>query len=314
MTARTIWKGSINFGLVSINVELYTAVQPHVIGFKLLHSVCNTPISNKRWCSHCNREVPWDEVVKGLKLPDGSYFIVTPENLKRLKSQKTDTVDIIEFVDINAVPPLYYENHYYVAPSKHTDKAFFLFAKALAKLNQAAIGQFVMRDKEYVCLLQPYLNVLLMTTLYYEYEIKHIAQVDELVAPGKVNEDELKLAQLLMSKLYKDKFDMSKFKDTFAERLAAAIKAQKKGKIVEIEEKKPVHAPSPSLMEALKASLGKYEKGGKEKAPTARAASERRHTKAAPARSERATHAKTRTKTKHKTTRAKTRTKRSPGR
>lgn len=260
MTARAVWKGSINFGLVSISIELFTAIQPHVLGFKLLHSVCNTPISNKRWCSHCDREIAWDEVVKGLKLPDGSYFIITPENLKKLKSQKTDTVDIVEFVNLDAISPLYYDQHYYMAPQKSTEKAFFLFAKALAKRNWAAIGQFVLRDKEYVCLLQPYGNALLLTTLNYEYEIKHIPQIDELVAPGKVNEAELKLAQMLMDRLYVEKFDMSQFKDTFAARLAEAIKAQQKGKVIEIEAKKPAAPAQPSLMEALKASLGKYEK------------------------------------------------------
>lgn len=266
--ARTIWKGSIHFGLVSINVELFTAIQPHVIGFKLLHSVCNTPITNKRWCTHCNREVPWDEVVKGLKLPDGSFFIITPENLKKLKPVRTDTIDVVEFVDVNAVPPLYYDQHYYLVPAKSTEKAFFLFAKALQQVHQAAIGQFVMRDKEYVCLLQPYLNAILLTTLNYEYEIKHIAQVEELVAPGKVNESELKLALLLMSKLYKEKFDISAFKDTFAMHLTEAIKAQKEGKIIVPKEKKLAHAPQPSLMESLKASLGELQKSK----PTARKA------------------------------------------
>ena len=263
MTVRPVWKGAIHFGLVTIPIEMYTAVQPHVIGFKLLHSVCNTPITNKRWCPHCDKEVAWEDVVKGLKMPDGSYFVITPENLKKLKSQKTDTIDIIEFVDSTAIPPLYYDQHYYVAPHKASDKAYFLFAKALARQKQAAIGQFVLRDKEYVCLVQPYLNALLLTTLFYEYEIKHIPQVDDLVAPGKVNESELKLAQLLMSKLYKEKFDMEKFKDTFAQRLAAAIKAQHKGKIIEIEEKKPAVKPQPSLMNALKASLTTYEKKSK---------------------------------------------------
>ena len=275
MSARTIWKGSIHFGLVSIGIELYTAVQPHVIGFKLLHKECNTPITYKRWCDNCNKEVAWDDIVKGLKLPDGSYFIITPENLKKLRPTKTDTIDIVEFVDMAAVSPLYYDQHYYVAPQKDTDKAFFLFTKALARLNQAAIGQFVMRDKEYVCLLQPHLNALLLSTLNYEYEIKHIPQIDDLVAPGKVNEAELKLAQLLMSKLYKKEFDMSGFKDTFALRLAQAIKAQSKGKVIEVAERKAIHAPSPSLMEALKASLGKYEKKEKVSRVIAKSAKKR---------------------------------------
>lgn len=191
MTARAVWKGSINFGLVSISIELFTAIQPHVLGFKLLHSVCNTPIANKRWCPHCDREIAWEEVVKGLKLPDGSYFIITPDNLKKLKSQKTDTVDIMEFVDLAAISPVYYDQHYYMAPQKSTEKAFFLFAKALAKRNWAAIGQFVMRDKEYVCLLQPYGNALLLTTLNYEYEIKHIPKLMNLLLRAKLMKQSL---------------------------------------------------------------------------------------------------------------------------
>ena len=264
MATRAVWKGSINFGLVSISIELYTAIQPHVIGFKLLHAECNTPIANKRWCPHCNREISWEEIVKGLKLPDGSYFVITPENLKKLRAQKTDTIDIVEFVDLDAVSALYYDQHYYIAPQKGTQKAFFLFTKALAKMGWGAIGQFVLRDKEYRCVMQPYKNTLLLTTLNYDYEIKQIPEIEELVAPGKVPEQELRLAQMLMDKLYKKSFDMSEFKDSFAEKLAAAIKAQQKGKIREIEEKKkPVTKEKESLMEALRASLESHEKAAK---------------------------------------------------
>ncbi len=265
MTARAVWKGSINFGLVSIGIELYSAVQPHVLGFKLLHNVCHTPISNKRWCAHCDREVPWEETVKGLKLKDGSYFIMTQENIKKLKPEKTDTIDVIEFVDESAVSPLYYDSHYYVAPHKTSDKAFFLLVAALERTKQAAIGQFVMRDKEYVCLLQPYKHALLLSTLNYEYEIKHLELIDDLKPPAKVQEQELKLAELLMSKLYKKTFDISDFKDTFATRLAHAIKLKEKGKVIEVEEKKPVHAPAVSLMDALKASLSQYEQPAPER-------------------------------------------------
>jgi DNA end-binding protein Ku len=260
MTARAVWKGTINFGLVSIGIELYSAIQPHVLGFKLLHNVCHTPISNKRWCEHCNREVAWEETVKGLKLKDGTYFILTQENIKKLKPEKTDTIDVVEFVETAAVSPLYYDQHYYVAPHKKSDKAFFLLAAALDRAKQAAIGRFVMRDKEYVCLLQPYKNALLLSTLNYEYEIKHIEQIDELKLPAKINEQELKLAELLMHKLYKKKFDISEFKDTFATRLAQAIKLKEKGKIIELPEKKPAVAPEASLMDALKESLSQYEK------------------------------------------------------
>lgn len=260
MTARAVWKGTINFGLVSIPIELYTAVQQHVIGFKMLHSVCNTPISNKRWCAHCDREIPWEEVVKGLKLPDGSYFVLTQENLKKLRPEKTDVIDVVEFVDTRVVPPVYYDQHYYVVPQKKAEKAFFLLAAALAQLEQSAVAQFVLRDKDYVCLLQPYESALLMTTLNYAYEIKHLDLLDELKPPAKLDKQELQLAEMLMKKLYKKRFDISHFKDTFATKLAHAIKMQKEGKVVTIPEAKPVAAPQGSLMDTLRASLEKYEK------------------------------------------------------
>lgn len=260
MAAVAIWKGSINFGLVSIPIELYSAVQPHVIGFKMLHSKCNTPITNKRWCSHCHKEITWEAIVKGLKLPDGTYFVITKENLQKLRPEKTDTIEVVEFIETRAIPTIYYDQHYYVVPQKLTNKAFFLLAAALKELDQSALAQFVLRDKEYICLLQPYGTGLSMTTLHYDYEIKHLELFDKLKVPAKFDKQELKLAELLMSKLHKKKFDISHFKDTFAVRLAKAIKLKQEGKRVKIEIEKPATAPEISLMDALRASLRQYEK------------------------------------------------------
>ena len=144
------WKGTLSFGLVDIPVELYSAITTHALSFKLLHKKCNTPVTYRRWCSHCEQEVTWDEIEKGIQLADGSFFIMTPANLKKLKPQKTSSIAIVEFVDSQAIDPLLYAEHYYVLPSKASHHAFFLFAAALEKVNKAAIGQFVLRDKEYV--------------------------------------------------------------------------------------------------------------------------------------------------------------------
>jgi len=259
MATPAIWKGSINFGLVSIPIELYSAIQPHVIGFRMLHNVCNTPITNKRWCPHCHKEIAWEAIVKGLKLPDGTYFVITQENLKKLKPEKTETINVVQFVKTNMIPVIYYNQHYYVVPQKSTNKAFFLLAAALKEFEQSAVAQFVLRDRDYVCLLQPYKTGLLMTTLFYDYEIKHPDLFNSLKVPSKLDKEELKLAKLLMNKLYKKKFDISHFKDTFATRLAKAIKLKQEGKRVKIEVEKPATAPEISLMEALRASLHKYE-------------------------------------------------------
>lgn len=255
---KTSWKGSLAFGLVSIDVELYSAIQPHTIGFKLVHSVCHTPITYKRWCSHCNQEVEWNEVDKAIQLKDGTYFIITPENLKKLRPKRTETIAIVEFVDTQAIDPVLYDTHYYVAPSKAPYHAFFLFAAALADLNKVAIGQFALRDKEYVCAIRAYRNMLLLTTLNYAYEVKIFTKMEEIEAP-KIDAKELKLAEQLISKLSKKKFDIAKFKDTFAVALVEKISELKKG-IALPEKKKEIEKPAPiSLIKALQQSLSQIE-------------------------------------------------------
>jgi DNA end-binding protein Ku len=258
MSVRPLWKGTLNFGLVSIQVQLLKAVKEHAIGFTLLHEKCDTPISNKRWCEHCHKEIEWTDTVKGLKLPNGSYFVMTQEALKELKPTKTDTIDIVEFIDKGIVPPVFYDTHYYVAPQKETDKAYALFCAALTKYKKAAIGQFVLRDKDAVCLIEPYENALLLTTLNYSYEIVPL-EVPKEEASVKITSKELELAHLLIEKLSKKTFNIEQFKDTFVSRLKRAIESKKKGKVVKIEKIAPPHRPSQSLMESLKASLSAHE-------------------------------------------------------
>lgn len=276
---KSIWKGSISFGLVTIPVRLYSAVQSHAIGFTLLHKKCHTPIFYKRWCEHCKKEVPWADVVKGLKQENGSYAILTQEKLKALKPKTTDTISIIEFVSADQIEPIYLEHHYYLAPEKKGEKAFFLFQRALEQSGKVAVGMFVMREKQYICVINPYDTTMLLTMLNYAYEIRSLGQVPNLKEqPQKLQASELKLAQDLIKALSKKKFDLSKFKDTFAQDLKAALKSAKKEKVTKKKREKEV-APAKkqkdesSLMTALRASLkapGKngsvaYAKKGKKK-------------------------------------------------
>lgn len=253
---KTVWKGTLSFGLVNIPIELYSAVQSHSLGFKLLHEKCHTPISYQRWCTHCKQEVQWGEIVKGIKLPDDTYFILTKENLQKLKPEKTDSINVIEFIKSDTVEKIYFDQHYYVTPSKATEKAFFLFIAALKDLSMVAIGQFVMRDKEYVCMIEPYKTGMLLTTLNYEYEIRKLSKFDELEAKPKISSAELKLAEQLINKLESKKFSMERFKDTFAENLKKKIKLASKGEKIP-EREKPVRKRKEEapLMEALRASL-----------------------------------------------------------
>lgn len=251
---KTIWSGAISFGLVNIPIKLYTATESHALGFTLLHATCHTPLNYHRWCPHCEKEVLWEDTVKGLETSKG-FVVLTQEMLKKMHPEKTESINIIEFVDVDQVPPIYLNSHYYVAPSKKSDTAFALFMKALAKLKKVAIGRFVMRDKEYTCMLQPYENYLLLTTLHYNYEIKKIESL-EASAHVKVTPAELQLAEELIKKLAVKKFDMSQFKDTFAQKLKAFLEKPPKKSAAKKTKKAPRKKPS-SLAESLRASLQK---------------------------------------------------------
>ena len=257
---KSIWKGTISFGLVTIPVRLYSAVQEHTFGFTLLHNKCHTPISYKRWCDHCKKEVAWPDVVKGLKQENGTYAILTQEKLKALKPKTTDAISIVEFVNSAQIEPIYLENHYYMGPEKAGEKSFYLFKKALEQSGTVAIGTFVMREKQYVCVINPYDTTMLLTTLNYAYEIRPLAEVPNLKeAPKKLEPEQLRLAQDLINALTKKKFDLSQFKDTFVQELKAALKSSKKEKIKTKKEKNmPLlkkKKDESSLMSALRASL-----------------------------------------------------------
>lgn len=261
---KTIWKGSISFGLVNIPINIYAATKSHVLGFTLLHAKCDTPLNYHRWCSACKKEVAWNETVKGLKV-GGSYIILTQEKLKKLRPEKTETIKIVEFIETESLDTIYFDHHYYVGSKKSDDTAYALFVKALEKLNKVAIGRFIMRDKEYTCALQPYKDRLLLTTLHYSYEIKNIQNV---IAPSKVKIDakELKLAQELINKLSVKTFDMGKFKDTFAQEIKKLLKTKgKKKKVVAKKGTKKEPQKKPSLAQSLHASLEHIER------PSARA-------------------------------------------
>ncbi len=248
------WKGSISFGLVNIPIKLYSAIQPHAIGFTLLHEKCHTPLEYRRWCPHCDKEVVWSDTVKGLKTSKG-YIVLTQDMLKKMKPETTQTLSIIEFIDASQLNPLYINNHYYIVPDKVGVPAFELFSKALENLNKIAIGRFIMHEKEHTCALYAYNNQLLLTTLHYSYEIKELPK-EAISIRQKINAQELKLAESLINKLTAKKFDMTQFKDTFAQKIKTLLtkKPKRKAKTKKVA-KKIVTRKKPTLIETLRTSL-----------------------------------------------------------
>jgi DNA end-binding protein Ku len=286
---KAIWSGGIAFGLVNIPIKLYSVAQREVLGFRMLCGKCKTPIEMKRWCPHCKKDVTWNNVLKGFELSKGHYFVLTQDALRALKPEKTDTVNIIAFVDAYRVDPVYFDAHYYAAPGQ-AQQAYTLFSHALGASDKVAIGQFVMRDRSHLCMIQNYHTGLLLTTLHYAYEVRpvdKIAEFNKKEAP--VTSAELKLAQQLIAQLTKKSFDITIYKDTFAQELKEAIKKKSGGKIVSIaqEQKKEssrrVKKEPSALMDVLRASLG-AKKPTAARAKAARSAStrSRKPTKAKP--------------------------------
>lgn len=263
---KPIWSGSISFGLVSIPIKLYSAVEQHSLGFKLLCSACHKPINYKRECA-CDQNVAWKDVEKGIEYERGKYFILTKEHIEQLKPVKTQNIVITEFVDAVTISPIYYDKHYYALPAKADERAYFLFNKILGNSNKVAVGTLILREKEYPVAIQAHENnSLLLSTLNYAYEIRPVTDVPELKKVPTIQVKELKLAEQLIKMLYKKKFNIAHFKDTFAQNLKALLK-KSAGKLPKTQTvkkagvKSKANKPASTLMDILQASIIKRPSG-----------------------------------------------------
>jgi DNA end-binding protein Ku len=252
---KSIWNGSISFGLVNIPIKLYSAVENKAFSFKMLDKDDHSPIKYKRVSEKTGKEVPWADIVKGIEISKGKFFVPTKEQLESIKPEKSDTIDIVEFIDQDQLDPVYFSSHYYIGPAKAKEKTYFLFKEILQITARTALGRFVMREKEYVCTIKAYKQGLLLTTLNYAYEIRDIKEVDNLQSTTKVNPPELKLAEELIAKLYKKRLDMEQFKDTFAEEMEKIMKKAAKGELIEPPKAIKKARKEENLIAALKASL-----------------------------------------------------------
>ena len=250
---RSVWNGTISFGLVSIPVKLYSAVSQKSIGFKMLCKECMTPIRYERHCEGCEGEIAWDDIIKALDLGGGQYLPFTQEELDAIKPEKSDRIEIVEFIEKGAIEPLFYDKFYFAGPVKATERSYFLFQKVLEDSNKVAIGRYVMREKEHVAAIEAFGPGLLLSNLNYAYEIRDIEEIETLKEPPTLKKAELDLARKLVDQLTEKEFDLSQFKDEFAERLEEMMK--KKEKIFVEEEKEEKAFTEESLMEALQASL-----------------------------------------------------------
>jgi DNA end-binding protein Ku len=223
--ARAIWKGSISFGLVSIPVGLFSAETRDEISFRQLDKRNLAPVGYKKYNKQTGKEVELDDIVKGYEYEDERYVLISDEDLKRANPEKTQTVDITDFVDLDAIDPEYFDKPYYLAPLKKNAKAYALLREALKRSGKVGIAKVVIRSREYLGAVIPHNEVLVLEILRYPHEIRG---VDDLELPGDelekmgVTDREVKMAEMLIDGMTAE-WDPSKYKDTYRDDLMALI-------------------------------------------------------------------------------------------
>jgi DNA end-binding protein Ku len=273
---RTIWNGSISFGLVNIPVGLALATAPKArqsdVSFRTLHRECGTPIRNKRWCPTHDREVGADEIVKGWEVAKGEYVMIEDADLEALeRNDDSRSIEINRFVGLDEVDPVYLDRTYYLAPAQApaARRPYVLLLEAMKQANMGAIGRFILRGAEYFCLIRPKGDALALETLFLAEDVRSQAEIEEAVEGTEVKEAELELASQVMQSLV-DGFDPSELQSDYRRDLRALLEAKLEGR--EVAKPEPVpETPVVDLMEALKRSVAEAQ--GKKK--TAAAAKKR---------------------------------------
>ncbi len=249
--ATTVWKGHLTFGLISIPVRMTTAARGERISFNQLHKECHSRLKQPLFCPHCNRMVERSEIVKGYEYEKDQYVLFSEEELDKIEPASARVAEIVEFVKLAEVDPLYFDASYYLAPDEGGAKAYQLLMKAMEESGYAAIAKLTMHQREHVVVVRPGTKGLTLHTMFYSSEIR--AAESSSTDKVELKDQEKKLAQQLIENLAVP-FDPQKYKDAYQENVRGMIAAKLKGQEV-TEVAQPHMAPVIDLMEELKKSL-----------------------------------------------------------
>lgn len=250
---RPIWTGAIGFGLVNIPVKLYSATESSALDLDMLDKKDHANIMFKRVNANTGREVLWENIVKGYRMPNDRYVVLDPKDFERANAEKTKTISIEEFVDESEIESMYYETPYYLEPEKSGVRAYALLREALLKSGKVGIATFVLRNKEALAVLRANSKVIVLNRMRFGEEIRDPGEL-HLPAKSEVKATELKMALSLINQL-SGKFDVSRYHDNYTQQLLKFIKAKAKGVKVKEPKMKVVHTKTKDLMDQLKASL-----------------------------------------------------------
>src|SRR3954468_17546066 len=261
MAARSMWTGSISFGLVNIPVKLYNAIREERVAFHMLHDQDKSRLRRKMVSESTGKEVHGEHVVKGYEIAKDQYVVVTQEELDSVSPEESRTIDIRAFVDLDEIDPVYYDRPYYLAPAEHAARPYRLLMEAMEKARKVGISKFVMRNHEYLAALRAQNGGLILDTMHFHHEIVPLDNVPGLPVTVKVEDRELKVAMQLIESLA-DKFEPQKFKDEYRDRVMDMVKRKAEGEEV-VSQPPPGEKPGKvtDLMAALEASLARARGG-----------------------------------------------------
>ncbi|WP_078547971.1 non-homologous end joining protein Ku [Litchfieldia alkalitelluris] len=251
----TMWKGSISFGLVNIPIKLFAATEDKDVKLRNLHKECHTPIQYEKICSHCEKDISNDDIVKGYEYVKGKFIILTDDELKELKDEHEDkSVEIVDFVNLEDIDPIYFSRSYFMGPGENGVKAYGLLREALKKSGKIGIAEITIRSKQQMAIIRVYKNSLVMETIHYPDEVRNVAEVPAVPENVDINEKELETAIMLIDQLSTE-FEPEKYKDDYRTALLDLIQS----KVNNNEGTTPVETAPRSnvvdLMSALQASI-----------------------------------------------------------
>lgn len=264
---RSLWTGSLSFGLVNVPVQLISGVRDLDLHFRQLHERDNTPIDVQRWCSEEQVEVPYEEITRSYEFEDGDTVIVSEEELDALEPQRTRTIDIERFVDLADVDPIFFDHPYLVAPAAEDEgalRAYRLLLEVMSRTERAALGRFVMRTKEYLAIVRARDGVLALTTMLFHDEVRPVEEI-EAAADVSADEEHVRAAVRLVEGMTVD-WRPERYSDCYRVRLEKIVARKRKGSTIRLPKEVEEPSPVPDLMAALRESL----RAAREQAPPQR--------------------------------------------
>jgi DNA end-binding protein Ku len=268
---RAIWSGAISFGLVNIPVKLYSAVSKKTVRFHQIDAESGGRVRQKR-VGPDGEEIAYEQIVKGYEIGPDRYVTISPEELEALEPQKTRTIDIEDFVDLEQIDPIYYDHPYYLAPDTGAAKAYRLLVDAMEDSGKVAVARVVLRSKEHLVAIRPRNGALAMETMLFADEVIPPDSLEELAAADgdvETSDRELAMANQLIDSLASE-FDPDKYRDQYRERVLDLIERKAEGETIVIEEPTAEPEQVPDLMAALEASIAGAKKPAKKKAAPAK--------------------------------------------